>query len=303
MANAESLLTLIHSIGLLAEPAFGATVVAFLNTGDRLRAGACTNGFVFAETDAGVRGFVPEVICTQNAQHLTSDPPAIRVVQATTLYRSPTPGDQYGARWLIYPDEALRVLEAAGMFRKIQRQNGQTGYVPATLCRFSYGASGEPVFCRLVQTVALYSSPTPGGQYESHWQIDPSERLLELGRDQRFVLIQRENGELGYLPIALCGQLIADAILQIGPVDLGWIAVGGGWGIVNWGGLALSLYRLQIIDALLKPYIGLAIVLGVAAALWFSSRKRLVARSFAIGVLLAYALLHFNSGGLLTLWN
>jgi len=303
MANPESSLTLIYPIGLLAEPAFGAALVAFLYTGDRLRAGSSNNGFVFVETDAGAPGFVPEVICTQNPQHLTSDPPAIRVVQATNLYRSPTPGDQYGARWLIHPDEALRVLETAGKFRKIQRQNGQTGYVPATLCRFGYGAAGEPIFCRLVQTVALYSSPTPGGQYESRWQIDPSERLLELGRDGRFVLIQRENGELGYLPVALCGQLIADAILQIGPVDLGWIAVGGGWGIVNWGGLALSLYRLQIIDVVLKPYIGLAIVLGVAAALWFSSRKRLVARSFAIGVLLAYALLHFNSGGLFTLWH
>jgi hypothetical protein len=303
MANAESSLTLIHPIGLLAEPAFGTAVVAFLYTGDRLHARASNNGFVFIETDSGARGFIPEVICAPNAQRFTNDPPSIRAVQATTLYRSPTPGDQYGARWLIHPDETLRVLETAGMFRKIQRQNGQAGYVPATLCRFRYGASGEPVFCRLVQTVALYSSPTPGGQYESHWQIDPSERLLELGREGRFVLIQRENGELGYVPSALIGQMIADTILQIGPVDLGWIVVGGGWGIANWGGLALSLYRLPIIDVLLKPYIGLAIVLGVAAALWFSSRKRLIARSFAIGVLLAYALLHFNSGGLFTLWS
>jgi hypothetical protein len=302
MANAESSLSLIHPIGLLAEPAFGAAVVALLHSGDRLRAGASNNGFVLVETEAGVQGFVPGVICTHGAARHTNEPPAIRVIQATTLYRSPTPGDQYGARWLVHPSEALQVLEAAGMFRKIQRPNGQIGYVPATLCRLNYAPRRGPAVYRLVQTVALYSSPTPGGQYESRWQIDPSERLLELGRDERFVLTQRENGELGYLPIALCGELIADTILPIGSIDLGWIAVGGGWGIVNWGGLALSLYRLQIIDAMLKPYIGLAIVLSVAAALWFSSRKRLVARSFAIGMLLAYALLHFNSGGLFTLW-
>jgi hypothetical protein len=303
MANAESSPTLIHSIGLLAEPAFGAAVVALLYASDRLQAGASNNGFVFVVTEAGARGYVPQALCAPTAQRFTSDPPTIRTIQATSLYRSPTPGDQYGARWLINPSEPLLLLEAAGMFQKIQRPNGQVGYVPATLCRASSMPRGGPAVYRLVQTVALYSNPTPGGQYESYWQIDPSERLLELGRDQRFVLIQRENGELGYVPSALCGQLIADTILQLGQIDLGWIVVGGGWGIVNWGGLALSLYRLSIIDAMLKPYIGLAIVLGVAAALWFGSRKRLVARSFAIGMLLAYALLHLSGGGLFTLWN
>ncbi len=303
MANPESSPTLIQPIALLAEPAFGTVVVGFLYAGDRLRAGASDHGFALVESESGARGFVPQAIYAQRAEHSASGPPAIRVIQGTTLYRSPTPGDQYGARWLVYPNEWLRVLEAAGMFRKIQRSNGQIGYVPTTLCRFNSGARGEPVFCRLVQPVALYSSPTPGGQYESRWQIDPSEQLLELGRDERFVLIQRENGELGYLPIAVCGQLIAEAIVPVGPIDLGWIVVGGGWGVVNWGGLALSLYRLQVIDVMLKPYLGLAIVLGVAAALWFGSRKRLVARSFAIGVLLAYAVLHVNSRGIFTLWN
>jgi hypothetical protein len=302
MTTADSSPTLMHAIGLLAEPAFGAAVVALLHPDDRLRAGANNNGFVMVETEAGVQGFVPGVICAHGTARYTNEPPTIRVIQATTLYRSPTPGDQYGARWLVHPSEALQVLESVGMFRKIQRPNGQIGYVPAALCRLSYAPRGGPAVYRLVQTVALYSSPTPGGQYESRWQIDPSERLLELGRDERFVLIQRENGEMGYLPIALCGEMIADTILPIGSIDLGWIAVGGGWGIVNWAGLAVSLYRLVIIDTMLKPYIGLAIVLGVAAALWFSGRKRLVARSFAIGVLLAYALLHINSGGLFTLW-
>lgn len=303
MANIDSSPTLSHSLGLLAEPAFGAAVVALAYAGDRMRAGSSDNGFVLIETEVGARGYIPEVLCAPDAPQFNGDPPAIRVVQPTSLYRSPTPGDQYGARWLVRPDEPLLVLEAAGMFRKIQRPNGQVGYVPATLCRASYTPRGGPAVYRLVQTVALYSSPAPGGQYESRWQIDPGEQLLELGRDERFVLVQRENGELGYLPVALCGQAIVDSILPVGPIDLGWIAVGGGWGIVNWGGLALSLYRLEIVDAVLKPYIGLAVVLGVAAALWFGGRRRLVARSFAIGVLLAYALLHISGGGVFTLWN
>src|SRR5690242_5954057 len=115
MANIDSSPTLSHSLGLLAEPAFGAAVVALAYAGDRMRAGSSDNGFVLIETEVGARGYIPEVLCAPDAPQFNGDPPAIRVVQPTSLYRSPTPGDQYGARWLVRPDEPLLVLEAAGM--------------------------------------------------------------------------------------------------------------------------------------------------------------------------------------------
>ena len=80
-------------------------------------------------------------------------------------------------------------------------------------------------------------------------------------------------------------------------------ALGCGWLWANWGGLALALAQSALVDAPLRPYLGLAVVLGAAALLWFAGRRRMTARSFAVGALLGYALLHLLSGGALTLWN
>jgi SH3-like domain-containing protein len=303
MTDAQPAVTLTHPFALLAEPAFGAPVLALLAAGDRLRAGSESNGCLAVSTSSGAAGYVPAMLCAAGEPASWPAPRDIRVVLQTTLFHSPQPGAQYGARWLVGPSEPLQILEEAGMFRKIQRPNGQVGYVPATLCRTTRTAHGHPTACQLAQTVALYRTPTPGGQFESHWRLDPIEPLIELGRGKQFVLVQRENGELGYVPAALCGDRDPEAILPLGRIDLGWIAVGGGWGIVNWAGVAVALAQLNLLDTALRPYVGLSILLGVAAALWLIGRKPLLARSFAIGVLLAYALLHFSSNGIITLWR
>ncbi len=303
MTDAAPAVTLTHPFALLAEPAFGAPVLALLVAGERLRTGTEDRGFVRVATSSGATGYVPAILCVTGESGNWPQPRDIHVVLQATLYHNPQPGAQYGARWLVQPSEPLHILEDAGMFRKIQRPNGQVGYVPATLCRTIATARGQPAACQLAQTVALYRTPTPGGQFESHWRLDPSEPLIELGRDNQFVLVQRENGELGYVPAALCGERDPEAILPVGPIDIGWIVVGGGWGVINWSGAAAAIYRMNVLDAPLKPYLGLALVLGVAAALWLGSRKHLLARSFAIGVLLAYALLHFSSNGIITLWR
>lgn len=303
MTDADTPLTLLHPFALLAEPAFGAPIVALLPAGAELRGRPSANGFVQASAESGPRGYLPAALCAAEPPARPAEPRDAHVAQTVALYRAPAPGQQYGARWLVQPGERLRVLGEAGMFRQVQRPDGQIGYVPATLCKNTRRSFDNSVVCELVQTVSLYASPAPGAQFESHWQIDPSEPLLELGRAERFVLIQRESGELGYVPAALVGQHIPEALVPVGPFDLGWIAVGGGWALVNWTGLALAIGRLVPLGTPIQPALGLAIVLGVAATIWLASHRRMLARSFALGMLLAYALMHFSSSGQLTLWR
>jgi len=289
---------------MLAEPAFGATTLALLASGEQLYPGPATKGFLSVQCASGQRGYVPAALCTPLAAGAPGrEPPLASVMQPVALYRSPAPGNQFAARWIIAPEEPLRVLSRQDRFVHIQRPDGQVGYVPAVLCRDATVAHGAPPTVRLVQPVSLYGSPAPGSQFESRWIVAPSETLLLLGRDGRFALVQREDGQLGYVPAALVGQPVADALLPAGPVDLGWIAIGGVWGLVNWAGVAATLAQLFFLGAALQPYLGLGVVLGVAALLWLGSRRRVAARSLAIGMLLAYAFLHLASGGSATLWR
>jgi hypothetical protein len=194
------------------------------------------------------------------------------------------------------------VLGSAGRFVHIQRADGQAGYIPNVLCRHAAPA-GARAMVQVVQPVALYAEPEPGSQYDSRWIVPSDEDLLVLGKDGRFVLVQRADGLLGYVPAVVCGEAGPSQLFKIGPVDLGWIVLGCGWMWLNWAGVALALVRPVWIDAPLRPYLGLGVVLGVAALLWFGGRRRPAARSFALGVLAAYALLHLVGGGALTLWK
>jgi hypothetical protein len=132
--------------------------------------------------------------------------------------------------------------------------------------------------------------------------VSPSETLLLLGRDGRFALVQRDDGRVGFVPSVLLGQVAVDTLLPLGPVDLGWITIGGIWGLVNWGGL-LALISQLFGDLIFGPYVGLAALAAVVGVLWFVARRRVPARSFAVGLLLAYAFLHLASGGRTTLWR
>jgi hypothetical protein len=133
--------------------------------------------------------------------------------------------------------------------------------------------------------------------------VSPVDTLQLLGRDGQFALVQRDTGQIGYVPFALLGRPVADSLIPLGPAaDLGWIALGGLWGLFNWGGVA-AIALQPIVPAELRPYAGLAAVLGVAALLWFGGRRRVAARSFAVGLLLAYAFLHLVTRGSATLWR
>jgi hypothetical protein len=295
-------ITLVHPTCLFEAPAFDARPLAILGGGGYARAGAPARGFLPLALESGLRGYVPAALCAPHAAQTDGGLPTIGVVQDVALYRSPEPGDQFSARWIVAKDELLRVLGREGRFVRVQRADGQVGYLPQALCRESTAAHGAPPIVRAVQPVSLYSDPAPGSQLDSRWIVSPGEPLLLLGHDGRFALVQRQDGRLGYVPSALCGQPVADAIVAVGPVDLGWIALGGGWGMANWGGVAAALSQPPF-DAALRPFLGLGLVLGAAALLWLGSRRRLAARSFAVGLLLAYALLHLLGGGVATLWR
>lgn len=283
-----------HTTALLAEPTIGAQALGIIDGGERLHSLLSTQGFLLVQNDNGRRGYVPAALCAPLALDTTADA-VTHVVQPVSLYHNPSPGSQAAQKWIIPPEELLQVVGPEGQFVPVQRTNGQRGYVPTLLADRSPGHGA----IRVSQPVSLYYSPTPGGQFTM--LVAPEEPLLVLGKDDRFVLIQREDGQIGYIPAVLCGQAQSDTIFKLGPIDLGWVALGGFWTLLNWSGLVVLISATFFIDAPLKPYAVLALLLATTAVLWFGSR-RLAARSFAIGLLLCYAFLHLMSAGSATLW-
>ena len=91
------------------------------------------------------------------------------------------------------------------------------------------------------------------------------------------------------------------APLKIGPLDLGWV-MAGGRALLNWFAL-VALVQAVLPEPAPRPYVGLAVTLGVAMNLWFGSRRRRMARSFAAGILARYALTHLLSAWTLTRWH
>lgn len=288
----------VHPIMLLAQPVLGTTVLGFLASGTCLASHGFANGFFIVYDDQGRPGYVPMAVCEPLAVSAPNDiHPEVRLIQPVTPYTNPSPGTQAGQNWIIPVEEPVEIVEHTGRFLKVQRQNGQLGYVPALICKKPIPSSGRVA---LLQPVALYHSPTPGGQFVQ--LLVPEEPLFVLGKDARFVLVQREDGRLSYVPAPLCGQASTETIFKVGRIDLGWIILGGGWTFFNWGALAELLRQTNLVDPFWKPYLALGILLGTAATLWLGSPRRLQACSFALGLLLCYAFLHLISAGRFTLW-
>jgi hypothetical protein len=287
--------TVVHTTMLLAEPTIGARALGIVTGGEQVGSLLSTKGFLLIQGHDGRQGYVPAALCAPLA---VSPGAATQVIQPVSLYHNPSPGNQAAHKWIIAPDEQLQVVGLEGLFVQVQRASGQRGYIPALLVDRAHRSQGTT---RVRQPVSLYHSPSPGSQYTL--MVAPEETLLVLGKDNRFVLVQREDGQLGYVPAVLCGLAQSDVLLKAGPIDLGWVVLGGSWAMINWPGLMMLIIASFFIDAQLRPYLGLATLLGAAAALWFAGRRRMVARSFAIGILLCYAFLHLDSGGSATLWD
>jgi hypothetical protein len=303
-ATTSQTVTVVHSALLLAEPKFGSHALALLSSGDSVASNGYVEGFLRVPCGDGREGFLPAAVCeplatkADRGAHL-----ATQVFQPVWLHRRVPPGGYIASPWIVSPQEPLLVLGREKKFLHIQRPDGQIGYVPELLCEKVVQPVGGQPATRLRQPIALYSYPAPGGQFSSDRIISPKEQLLVLGGDSDFLLVQREDGRIGYVPAALCGAAAPDAILRAGPLDLGWMGIGIIWALPNLGILLLALRNTWLVDSALRPYVGIGIALAVAATFYFASRRRMASRSFALGVLLAYALIHTDSGGALTFWR
>lgn len=277
--------TLTHTIALLAQPACGSPALALLDAGTAVQASTAEGGFVLLHDPTGKPGYLPAALLGSGPAERS---PSISVTHSATLFRSASIANTFGMRPIVARDEIVLLRERAGDFFKIERADGQHGFLPAALCRL---LEGQPQRARVVQAVALYSSPTPGGQYGSEFQIEPGEPLIELGRNGQFALVQRREGQIGFVLAALCGTPALDAIMPAGPLDLGWLVIGLFWWLINWAGAVAMLEQLGLPPEL-RRYAGLALLLGIVATLWLIAHRRVAARSFALGALGAHALLY-----------
>lgn len=297
-------IAVVHPALLLAEPKLGSQVLALLWSGDQFVSSGSVEGFLCVSHEDGTKGYVPAALCEPLAVVAAHGvPPMTQVAQPAWLHRRVPPGGYNISPWIVQPTELLVVLGQEKRFLHVRRPDGQVGYVPELLCERRVLLTDRTLATRVRQPIAFYAYPAPGGQFSPDRIAAPKEALLVLGEDSGFKLVQREDGTLGYVPAALCGPALPDALLRAGPVDLGWIALGLLWALPNLGLLLLGLREMALLSPELRPYVGITIALALAALLWFASPRRSMARSFAIGVLLAYALLHNDSGGVLTLWT
>jgi hypothetical protein len=120
-----------------------------------------------------------------------------------------------------------------------------------------------------------------------------------LGQDQSILLVQSHTGQVGFVPSKhLAPQRSLEPILIAGPIDLGWIGVGGFWGMLNWLAIGQALIASSFLPRTVQWVAMLALVLGIAAAIIMRARQKIEGRSFALGALLAYLLLFLAAKGL-----
>lgn len=233
------------------------------------------------------------------------DPPTITVIHSMPLFSAPRLDAPVVA--IVNEGERGRLLSRSDGFLHIRCEEGPEGFVPGASCAPQAIAApkGSHPPLSVVQPVLLYCVPAPGGQFldVDRRIVYPGDSLLALGKDGRFLFVQCEDGQLGYVPAVLCGQAAAlGEIIRIGPIDLGWIVLGFGWALPNLSGIEFVLRQAWLFDQFLRPFFFLGIVLAVMSALCLSPRRN-AGRSFAIGLLLCYVLFHLISGGSATFWH
>lgn len=134
-------LVVVHPIALLAMPALGSAVRAFLDSGETLIAGQARDGFIEVQTPLGQRGFVPAAACTPLAVGTDENVSEISVGQPVVLYRNPVPGTQFAADsaqdarwWMVLPKDPLMLLGRDQAFALVQWIDGEIGYIPVRVC-------------------------------------------------------------------------------------------------------------------------------------------------------------------------
>lgn len=207
--------------------------------------------------------------------------------------------------------DVFEVVAAIQGFLHVRQANGHEGFVPAAACgSYAFPAGDTPRETFVTQPVVLYAWPAPGGQYAAtgandyDWMVMPDEVLGVLGKSEQFALVQRPSGQVGYIPLMLSREtLVAGASRGEKIVAfIAWAVVGFSWLLLVWSGLYGWFEALSFIPRAARPFIGLALAFGSLAAFWLS-RKRELGRPFAVGVALAYGLMHLVSQGWATFWR
>lgn len=191
-------------------------------------------------------------------------------------------------------------------FFAISYGDERIGYLPAAVCApLAVGAPDSLPPLEIAQPIMLYRAPLPGAQYVSDpgderqpWLLPAGEQILLLGQDDRFVLMQRADGTVGYIPAAVCGNsahLKSYGLLN--SVNLSCLVGGAFWSLLNWMSLNSMLTAQVWADAVPRVYLGLVISLVLALVLWLRGSPYILARSFAVGVLAGYWLAHVFSDG------
>ncbi|GAB4188834.1 MAG: hypothetical protein OHK0022_00930 [Roseiflexaceae bacterium] len=297
MSQEAAPLRVIHAVALLEEPQMGARVLALIEAGAQITPLEQRDGFVTTRSPSGAKGFVPAAACAPLAQ----EPPSpIRVSQPVMFYRAPLPGRQFGISdegtdTTLPAGEALRVLARDQDMLLVQRASGPIGYVRLSDTTQPADATDTPAQLVLVKPARLLSVSEAGRRRH---MLLPEDPLLRLGRDRNFLLVQREDGRIGFVPALLGGE--SD---QADSFDLSMLGLGFGWMMLNWNGVAVVFGQIGLVNSTLAGAIGLLLVLCLVAALWFNSPRPALARPFAAGILCTYGLLHLISNGTTTLWR
>lgn len=223
------------------------------------------------------------------------NPPAMVVIHPIALLTTPALGAT--VRALLASGDRLIPTQARDGFVEVQTATGQHGFVPAAACTpLAIGTAESVSDIKVAQPIALYRNPIPGTQFvvrsqqdARSWIILPEDQLVLLGRDQAFVLVQCIDGRIGYIPAGVCGlDKDPEAFIPIGPIDIGWIVLGGAWFVPNWLVVKNELWAGSLIVISPSIYLDSLVVLSIAAALWWLGSGRIAARSFALGIAIAY---------------
>lgn len=280
-----------HDFCVLSGPSLADQAIGLLYAGAELRPISQRDGFTQIALTGNQRGYIPSALCTP----LPASGSTATVQVAIPAPLQSTPSVSTDSRILLQPTEQFRVVAITGKFAAIRREDGQGGYVPRLLLTQDRIIPG---YTQLKQAVMIYAMPMPGGQLVNATIVAPGEQLQLLGRDRYAVLVQRTDGQIGFIAAALVqGAQDSEALLQIGPVDLGWILVGGGWGLVNWIGLGQAIISGGLVPSSLQWLLMLVLVLAICVAILRYGRLAVQSRSFGIGALLSYLLLFLVSKG------
>ncbi len=276
----------------------GARVLALIEAGTQIAPLERRDGFVAVAGPGGARGFVPAAACAPLAQQ---DPGVIRLSQPVMFYRAPAPGRQFiaseaaPAGGALAPGDVLRLLARDGDMLLVQRASGQVGYVHGHDTDMPTLLGETPARLAVARPAFLLGISDAGRR---RLMVQPEDTLLRLGRDRNFLLVQREDGRVGFVP-----ALLGDEEVAKGGTRLSMAGLGFAWMMLNWTGIAAAIDGLGLVVGSLGGPAGLLLTLGLVAALWFASPRPALARPFGVGILLAYGLLHLFSEGSLTLWD